>query len=95
IRNVSETIQGLRPDAVVLMPLPTDATEMMDRSPELAARALPEEVVVAYKEAKALPNCTVVCDGLPLRTSLMQMIWIRFKQPKMNADIEKRMKEIR
>ncbi|KAH7698564.1 hypothetical protein AAVH_34342 [Aphelenchoides avenae] len=69
IGNVPETIRGLRPDAVVLMPLQPSDAEVLDRMTDevecrmVAERAFPQEVIVAYEEAKALRNCTIVCDG--------------------------------
>ena len=52
------------------MPLPWFVKRVMDFSPEMAELLIflwPKEFAVAYREARALPNCDVVHDGLPLR----------------------------
>ncbi|KAH7706776.1 hypothetical protein AAVH_26001 [Aphelenchoides avenae] len=66
--NVPETIRGLRPDAVVLMPLQPSDADVLGRMSEVdlrmvAERAFPQEVILVYEEAKALPNCSIICDG--------------------------------
>lgn len=88
-------IRGLRPDVVVMMPLTADATEMMDRSPEKAEQKFPKEVLVAYKEAKALSHCTVVCDDLLLGMKPLESVKVLANQNKPDADLEKRMKEVK
>ncbi|KAH7706775.1 hypothetical protein AAVH_26000 [Aphelenchoides avenae] len=88
-------IRGLRPDAVVMMPLKPSDAEMMDHSPAKAEKKLEKEVLVAYKEAKALPNCTVVCDDLSLGLSRMQFLKIITSRTKPDADLKKRMEELK
>ncbi|KAH7695712.1 hypothetical protein AAVH_37225, partial [Aphelenchoides avenae] len=95
VEDIKETIRGLRPDAVVLMPLPPHAIEMMKRAPEKAEQVFTKEVIVAYKEAKALPDCTVVCDALPLRPSFLQLTRVWLKRSNAYKDLEKRMNELR
>ncbi|KAH7684746.1 hypothetical protein AAVH_40746, partial [Aphelenchoides avenae] len=92
--NITETIQGLRPDAVVLLDRSPSDVWLLDFSPPFAKFALSEEAVVAYRAAKALPHCTVVCDGTRARYVLQAMSIPFRKLPRWNANVAKRMQEL-
>ncbi|KAH7719978.1 hypothetical protein AAVH_12510 [Aphelenchoides avenae] len=97
--DISETIRGLRPDAVVVpMDLPSPVTRKTDLSPKMIERALlsdwPKEFALAYKAAKALPSCTVVCEGIPMRVLLAEGIKFIRSRPKINVGALQRMREV-
>lgn len=72
---------------------PSSSAELKKVSPRFLDLVCPKELLLAYKEAKALPHCTVVCDDLALRLSRMQKLKILLLPSKEKADVEKRMNE--
>ncbi|KAH7706777.1 hypothetical protein AAVH_26002 [Aphelenchoides avenae] len=98
--DISETIRALRPDAVVVpMNLPSSITRKTDLSPKMIERALvsddwPMEFALAYKAAKALPNCTVVCEGVPMRVILAEGIKFIRSRSEIDVGVLQRMREV-
>lgn len=69
---------------------PPSAARLKDLSPEKVDLLWPKELALAYKEAKALPNCAVICDDTALSRTHKRGLLEKLKK---RADAEKRLKE--
>lgn len=93
--NVTDTVRGLRPDAVVLLEVPAHAKWLVNLTPEMVDELFSKEDALAYKEAKVLPKCPVVCDGFLTRYQLQRFSILFRRWPTLNADTGKRVKELK